>query len=305
MASVVQIREECHKKRRRDPVSAAGSKTFPPRRHALEEQFARLKHQNDELNGAIYEAAQMQRKLCGPRNFRTGSYEFASEIFPVRHLSGDFISPMQLEADLIFIIGDIAGKGLLAGMWFTHMVGMIRREVSAHGDPAAALSAVDQNLLVSGVEVPLTTLFLARLNPPTGDLTYCNAGHPPALLIHDDGEVVELKEGGPVVGAVSGGGFVNGRTTLSAGSTLLAYSDGIPECTNESGVEFGAARLLRAVRLSTPCNPSTMLFSVLASVENFAGTRDREDDIALMVLRRLSNCEMDAPGRNGSERHAA
>ena len=303
MASVAQIREEFRKKRGSGPLTAASSKTISRGRRALEDQLASLKRDNDDLNHAMYEAAQMQRKLCGPRHFRTGSYEFASEIFPLRHLSGDFISVMQLEGDLVFIIGDIAGKGLMAGMWFTHMVGAIRREVSVHGDPATALAAVDRGLLISGVEFPLTTLFLARLDPMTGDLTYCNAGHPPALLIRDDGGLEELNQGGRVLGVISGSEFVNGRTKLSAGSTLLAYSDGITECRNESGVEFGVERLRSAV--GEPGSPSAMLFSALASVENFAGSRHREDDIALMILRRLSDCEMDEPEKDGSRRHAA
>lgn len=305
MVSVAQILEEYQSKTGSGRLAAASSNTISLGRRALEDQLASLKRENDDLNRAIYEAAQMQRKLCGPRHFRSGCYEFASEIFPLRHLSGDFVSVMQLEGDLIFIIGDIAGKGLMAGMWFTHMVGMVRREVSAHGDPAAALASVDRNLLISGVEFPLTTLFLARLNPMTGDLTYCNAGHPPALLIHDDGDLEELNQGGRVLGVISGSNFVNGRTKLSAGSTLLAYSDGIAECRNEAGVEFGAERLLSAVRAATPGSPSAMLFFVLASVENFAGSRHREDDIALMILRRLSDCERDTLEKGGPKRHAA
>ena len=147
----------------------------------------------------MYEAAQVQRRLCGPRHLRAGSYEFASEIFPVRHLSGDFISLLQLEGDLVFAIGDIAGKGLMAAMWFTQVIGMIRRQMSVLGDPAAALSSVNRDLLLTGLDVPLTTLFLARVNLDSGDLTYCNAGHPPALLIHENSDFQELGAGGPVL----------------------------------------------------------------------------------------------------------
>lgn len=296
MLSLAEIREEVTKTSSAPSIAVAKAGTRQPRRRAFLDQLASLKRENDELNRAIYEAAQVQRRLCGPRQFRTGSYEFASEIFPVRHLSGDFISVMQMDGDLIFMIGDIAGKGLLAGMWFTHMVGMVRREISAHGDPAESLAAVDRDLLLSGVEFPLTTLFLARLNSETGDLTYCNAAHPPAFLIHEDREVEELSEGGPLLGVISGAQFVNGRTRLTAGSTLLAYSDGIAECRNESGVEFGTERLLSTFQNAAPCSPAAMLFSLLAGVKNFAGSYDREDDIALMILRRLSDCEMDGPG---------
>jgi sigma-B regulation protein RsbU (phosphoserine phosphatase) len=241
----------------------------------------------------MYEAAQVQRRLCGPRYFRLGSYEFASEIFPVRHLSGDFVTVMQLDGDFVFVIGDIAGKGLTAGMWFTHVVGMIRREVSARGNPAAALSAVDRDLLLTGVEFPLTTLFLARVSLTSGELSYCNAGHPPALLVRQNGAVQELSEGGPILGVISGATFVNGNARLEPNDTLLAYSDGIAECRNESGIEFGGERLLSAVQASSSLNPGAMLFSVLAAAENFVGQRHREDDIALIVLRRVGNCEIE------------
>jgi serine phosphatase RsbU (regulator of sigma subunit) len=263
-----------------------------PRRRMLEERLASLKRENDDLNRAVYEAAQAQRRLCGPRHFRSGCYEFASEIFPVRHLSGDFVSVMQVEGDIVFAIGDIAGKGLLAGMWFTHMVGMIRREILAHRSPAAALSAIDHHLEVTGLEFPLTTLFLARLNPATGQLTYCNAGHPAALLVRENGELEELGEGGPVLGAISGAPFVNGQAVLYPHNTLIAFSDGITECRNDSGIEFGSERLWRTVEASSRLDADAILFSVLAAAESFSGNRRREDDVALLVLRRLGSCEI-------------
>jgi serine phosphatase RsbU (regulator of sigma subunit) len=255
----------------------------------LEDHLATLRREYDDLRHAMYDAAQIQRRLCGPRHLRAAGYEFASEIFPVRHLSGDFITLFQIEGDLVFAIGDIAGKGLMAGMWFTHVVGMIRRQMSVLGDPAAALSSLNRELLLTGFQVPLTTLFLARLNLDNGNLTYCNAGHPPALLLRENNEVEELRAGGPVLGAISGASFLNGNAKVCPGNTVFAYSDGISECRNEAGTEFGATNLLTAARAFSDCKPSVMLFSVLAAVENFAGSQRREDDVALMVLHRIGS----------------
>jgi sigma-B regulation protein RsbU (phosphoserine phosphatase) len=148
-------------------------------------------------------------------------------------------------------------------------------------------------LLLAGLEFPLTTLFLARLNLESGKLIYCNAGHPPALLIGDNNEAQELRVGGPILGACPMASFENGTATLCPGNMLLAYSDGIAECRNESGVEFGAEGLLNAARAFSDSRSDVMLFSVLAAVENFVGSRHRDDDIALMVLNRLGNCEID------------
>jgi sigma-B regulation protein RsbU (phosphoserine phosphatase) len=288
VASVAQIRSRYRNRRTvtsSENVQAAGR----ARHRALEDQLASLKCEHDDLSRSMYEAAQVQRRLCGPRHLRAGSYEFASEIFPARHLSGDFISVMQLEGELVFVIGDIAGKGPVAAMWFTHVVGVIRQQILSLGDPAAALTAVNRDLLFTGLEVPLTTLFLARVNLESGELIYCNAGHPPALLIHESNEVEELSAGGSILGVNSGTVFANGIAVLYEGDTLLAYSDGVTECRNESGIEFGTDELIEEAKRLSGSNPRQMLFSVLAAVENFAGSQHREDDIALVVLRRFSS----------------
>ena len=291
MTGVAQIRSR-YQNRRTTAAPVTSEVQRRSRHRALEDQLASLKREHDELRRAIYEAAQVQRRLCGPRHLRVASYEFASEIFPVRHLSGDFISLLQIKDDLVFAIGDIAGKGFISGMWFTHVIGMIRRYMSALGDPAAALSSTNRDLLLSGLEVPLTTLFLARVNLESGDLTYCNAGHPPALLLHGSNDVEELRSGGPVLGAISEASFTNASARLCPGNTLLAYSDGIPECRNEMGIEFGPKRLLSAARSLSGCKPGVMLFSLLAAVEDFAGGQRREDDVALIVLHRFGGCKI-------------
>lgn len=77
---------------------------------------------------------------------------------------------------------------------------------------------------------------------------------------------------------------------MGPNNTLVAYSDGIAECRNESGVEFGTERLLTELQAFSNRSPGATLFSVLAAVENFAGNGHREDDIALLVLHRLDSC---------------
>jgi serine phosphatase RsbU (regulator of sigma subunit) len=228
----------------------------------------------------------VQRRLCGPRLLRCESFEIATEIFPVRHLSGDFISLFEADGDLIFALGDIAGKGLPAGMWFTHLIGMIRLHVGSQGDPAGALAAVNRDLLRTGMELPFTTLFLGRLNSKTGETVYCNAGHPPALLLRTNGQADKLRAGGPVLGALAGASFVNGMTTLKPGDTLLGYSDGITECRNATGADFGTERLLSAAQASCDAGATATLFSVLGAVEDFAGSHPREDDLAFIVVHR-------------------
>ena len=293
MENTLQIRGRCHDKTCAHGAEVpgcarmlSGSVGVARRNRVLEDELATLRREHDDLLRTMYEAAQVQRKLCGPRLLRREPFEIASEIFPVGHLSGDFIIVFELGPDLVFAIGDIAGKDLSAGMWFTHVVGMVRQHMEALGDPAAALSAINRNLLLTHSELPLTTVLVGRLNLQTGEVTYCSAGHPPALVFRNDRHVESLREGGPVLGVLSGARFTNGQTTLRPGDTLLGYSDGIAECRNENGAEFGAERLAAAAQVSRGSSASGTLFSVLGAAEDFAGRQSREDDMAVIVVRR-------------------
>jgi len=58
-----------------------------------------VRREHARLQQAIYEAAQIQRRLCAPRELVWGEFEIAGEIFPVRHLSGDFFKVMKTRLD--------------------------------------------------------------------------------------------------------------------------------------------------------------------------------------------------------------
>ncbi|HEY0724515.1 MAG TPA: SpoIIE family protein phosphatase, partial [Pyrinomonadaceae bacterium] len=167
-----------------------------------EERLEKLQQDYAELNTAIFEAAQVHRRLCAPSLVRHGAFDVASEIFAVRHLPGDFFSVEYTNEGLILALGDIGGKGLAAGMWVTHLVGLIRTHTAQSSDPKAIVAGVNRDIArFAGIE-PLSSLFVARLNATTEKMDYCSAGHPPALLLRTNGQLELLSDGGPVLGAV-------------------------------------------------------------------------------------------------------
>ena len=129
------------------------------------------------------------------------------------------------------------------------------------------------------------SLFYARLDPKRGELVYCNAGQPPAILLKKDGTTRPLADGGPLLGAIPEATFASGRVTLEPGDALIVYSDGIVECANGRGEEFGLEGLLEAARRAGDASADKLLFSLLAAVQDFAGTHPRQEDFALMVVR--------------------
>ena len=231
----------------------------------------------------VFDALQVPRRLSGPRRVRRGEYEIASEIFPAQFFSGDLVSVFDAADATFFAVGDIAGKGLTAAMWSTHVLGLIRTYSPALRSPGEVLQAINRDLYALG-SVPLTTIFLARLDWKRAELDYSNAGHCVPLLHRANGNVEELSIGGPVLSAVHDAQFETAQTKFSSGDTLVGYTDGLIECRNQNGEEFGVERLLETIRRSAKLRADKALFSVVGAVQDFGAGTPRSDDLSLTVV---------------------
>ena len=246
---------------------------------------AALLRERMDLHAQLFEAAQIQRKLSGPRMMKVGDVQFASEVFAARYLSGDFVT---LSADgpvVCAALGDIAGKGLAAGMWFTNLVGLLYRYANC-ADPAKVATEINQYLCCMSPGAPFVTMFLAHIDTATNELSYCTAGHYPPLVVRDSGEFERLEQGGPLLGVMNNATFARGRITLHAGDTVVAYSDGILECCDGLGEEFGVERLEAAARTALRGSAHATVMSLLGSVQDFANGNPICDDMSLMVIHR-------------------
>lgn len=258
-------------------------------RQELELKLAALQKDYADLHTAIFEAAQVHRRLCAPRLVRQGDFEIASEIFAVRHLPGDFFTVKTTSAGVILALGDICGKGLAAGMWTTHLVGLVATHAAVSSEPEAIVGGVNRDVCGMGSVVPLASLFLAKLDPITGKLDYCSAGHPPALLLRANGELELLSDGGLLLGVTSNAPYTSGRVELRSGDVLLTYSDGVLESVNKADEEFGYARIEAQLRRAQTSSADAILFSVLGAVQDFAATRPLVDDMSLAIVRRSTD----------------
>jgi sigma-B regulation protein RsbU (phosphoserine phosphatase) len=254
----------------------------------LEVKLADLQQDYAALHTEIFEAAQVHRRLCAPRHVHFGNFEIASEIFAVRHLPGDFFTVEEKFDGVVLALGDICGKGLAAGMWTTHLVGLVGARVATTSRPEAIVAGVNRDICLLKSFMPLASLFLAKLDPKTGVVKYCSAGHPPALLLRANGELELLSEGGMLLGVLPGAPYVCGSFELGAGDVLMIYSDGITESVDGAGEEFGYARLEAQLRRAAGGAGDAVLFSVLGAVQDFAAACPLVDDMSLAIVRRTN-----------------
>jgi sigma-B regulation protein RsbU (phosphoserine phosphatase) len=269
------------------PVQKSSGNRLRYRELAL--KVAALQKDYAELHTELFEAAQVHRRLCAPRLVQYGKVEIASETFAVRHVPGDFFIIEETSHGVILALSDICGKGLAAGMWTTYLAGLVGTHTAASAEPAAIVKGINRELCRMSTVAPLASLFLARLEPETGRLDYCSAGHPPALMLRRDGRLELLSDGGPLLGVIPAASFDEGSVQLEAGEVLLICSDGILESFNKSDQEFGMERLESELRSAASGSASAVLFSVLGAVQDFAAPRPLTDDMTLVVINRARN----------------
>lgn len=257
-------------------------------RRELELKVAALQKDYAELHTELAEAAQVHRRLCAPRLLRYQNFEIASETFAVRHVPGDFFTIEETNRGVMLALGDICGKGLAAGMWTTFLAGLVGTHTAASSEPEVIVSNVNRDLCRMSI-APLASLFLARLDPITGRLDYCSAGHPPAMLLRAPGQLESYSEGGPILGVVPVATFDQGSLQLCAGDALLICSDGILESFNDADQEFGRERLEAELRKARGGSADAVLFSVLGAVQDFAAPRPLTDDMTMVVVNHVGN----------------
>src|SRR5262245_36592835 len=206
-----------------EPAGLLCAQEYREKIRTLEDELTAMRREQSGIQRSFFEAAQIQRRLCAPRQFHSTEFEVAGEIFPVRHLSGDFFKVFELGSALGIIVGDIAGKGLSAGIWMPHLILLIHSCARAHSSPADALAAAHPKLSTDLCEPPLAAVFFPRLDRATGQVVYCNAGLPSPLILERD-NVTYLEIGGPMLGATSTATFHTGTAALGNGDTLIACS---------------------------------------------------------------------------------
>jgi serine phosphatase RsbU (regulator of sigma subunit) len=214
--------------------------------------------------------------------------QFASEVFAAHYLSGDFAILSQNDSKVLMTLGDIAGKGFAAGMWFTNLAGLLQSYAHPHSEPAKTAVEINRHLCYLRPVAPFVTAFIAQMDCNSGELTYCNGGHFPPILLRADGQTELLETGGPLLGAVENAEFESGQVSFAPGDTLVVYSDGVLECRNPSGEEFGSSRLLAAVRDGKQQMAQATLVMLLAAVQDFANGSPLCDDVSLIVIQRDS-----------------
>jgi serine phosphatase RsbU (regulator of sigma subunit) len=166
---------------------------------------------------------------------------------------------------MLIIVGDVAGKGVEAGMLATLIVGAVRTAAAFTSDPSRILALLNDRLRGRG----LVTCLALRIESD-GSATLVNAGHLPPYL---NGKEMPV-EGALPLGTIPGAQFPSLRFQLDEGDSLLLMTDGVVEARSKTGELFGFARTAAI---------STQSADQIAQAAQAYG---QDDDITVLTLAR-------------------
>ena len=202
-------------------------------------------------------------------------------------IGGDWYDAFETPSGAIMlVIGDVTGHDHHAAAAMGQLRGLIRAiAFDTDLSPARVLERTDRAIAGLGLGSLMTaTVVVVRIDPATPDGTHriqwANAGHPPPVVVRDDGQVEPLRTANDLLLGITEVDRVDHTTTLGTGDTLFLYTDGLIERRGQAmsvSLELLLDALVGGHRLTLD-ELSEHVLSLLAP-----GAAD--DDVALVLLR--------------------
>ena len=240
----------------------------------------RLKRQRAEHE----EAREIQMSLL-PKSLPEFTHlEMASDWLPARVVAGDYYDVLKFSNTRAAVcVADVSGKGLPAALLVSSVQASVRAFVHETVSAGALCQRVNAILCSNHLEGRFVTFFFAVVDREMETLSYSNAGHNAPVLVRQNGAVLRLREGGPILGEFPDAPFEQATVPFGAGDRLLIFTDGVSEAHGPGDEEFGEPRLEALMKESRSASAPELRRRILSAVHEF---RDRplEDDATMLIV---------------------
>ncbi|WP_245963902.1 PP2C family protein-serine/threonine phosphatase [Roseinatronobacter ekhonensis] len=277
---------------------------------AMERQ---VKARNDELHAALrklqalydavdrdlMEARKLQQSLIRDRFHDFGGSQLSLMLHSSGHVGGDMVGTFPINAQRVGIYSlDVSGHGVAAALLGARIGGMFggaqsqnialsRNHMTGQMDAVAPhdVAARMNTLMLQEIDTEAyLTIAYADLDLSTGRLSMVQAGHPHPVIQRRDGGVEYLGEGGLPIGLLEEAEYSSFEAELRPGDRLFLYSDGITECANAAGDEFGESGLSDLFTELRKLRGLSFLDALKWGLAQWSGRDEFGDDISGALL---------------------
>lgn len=215
-------------------------------------------------------------------------FRLHARLLPAKEVGGDLYDFFLLDQHrLFFVVGDVSGKGVPAALFMAVIRTFMRGLAREYESPAALLERVNAEMVRDNAELYFVTVFCGILDLRTGEVVYTNAGHNPPYVVAPEAEAgaerLHLPKG-MVLAVMPGVVYRTETITLTPGSVLVAYTDGVTEAMSPSHEQFGEGRLKEVLDASAGCPVDEITSAVFDAVHAHAAEEPQSDDITVLTL---------------------
>jgi len=241
--------------------------------------------EKDRLERQVQIAAEVQRRMMPLQPPKAPGLDIAALYVPCFELGGDFYDFIPLGDHSVGItVADVVGKGLPASLLMASVRAAMRAQADNVYDLDEIISRVNKSMSLDMRANEFITLWYGVLDYQNRQLTYCSAGHEPAILVRG-GKMQELATGGMVIGVDPEQKYDKEVVQLQAGDVLWIYTDGVPDAMNYNGDKFGKTRMRECLMTHLDQSAEQICRQMLWETRRFVGLNRRTDDTTMVVIK--------------------
>ncbi len=193
-----------------------------------------------EMERELLSAQKMQQRLL-PAGKSMGGVPYSYMYIPCFGVGGDLPDVYELDGQTYGVLADVSGKGISAGMLSAFVkAGFDRKQP----DLAKALSTLNLKFNeLNQDERSYITVAAVRIDETEKKLRYAVAGHNAPILLKNSYGINEIEAPAPPISTwMPDFVYRENELPFEKGDLLVLLTDGVTECTNAKGEQFGIER---------------------------------------------------------------
>jgi len=229
-------------------------------------------------------AARIQQGLLPPQDFSPAGWKVHYHYAPAGAVSGDYCDLLETPEGLLFLLGDVSGKGVAASMLMSHLHATFRSLAGASAPLDRTVELANHLFCESTLAGQYATLVAGRASRD-GQVEFISAGHLPLLHLSRSGAVARDSTGVPL-GMFCDARFPVHRFALEPEDSILLFTDGFTEARNAAGEEYSLRRTSNLASKHYAAAPDRLIAECLSDLRDFTNGARQKDDLTLLTLRR-------------------
>jgi sigma-B regulation protein RsbU (phosphoserine phosphatase) len=231
-------------------------------------------------------ASEMQSMLFPTTLPKDTLLDTSAFYLPHQEVGGDYYDFIWLnENECAFCVADVSGKGVAAALLMSNFQANLRVLFNHTSSLTELVKELNAKVMASAKGEKFITLFVAKYNLVTRTLTYINAAHNPPLIASGN-SVTLLKTGCTGLGMFDEITKIKeGILTISPGTSIICYTDGLVELENDNSEDFGVDSLKKIIKDNPQLDMKDLNRLIMETIISYKQSMPYIDDIALFSVR--------------------